>query len=1018
MAQPTVQLLTPARNAIVPRAGTVQVTFDRPLAARSSSSIGMYSTQRGGMKVGTATVSGAQLTFRPTTPLLAGEQVWVTLRRDSVRGTNQLTMPGPDQVWPLRAEATGGTGLLTPAARLAWQGPPELLVTADLDGNGTPDILATRSINGDYTSRVSMRFNDGSIRYRPVADIIIPYVARTLVSADVDNDGDLDVMTTGDRQVGSTTMPYLSVLRNQGNGTFTAEHIQASSAAGDNLIPADMDADGDLDLVHAGATTSGSCRLAMYLNSNGQFTGSSRILGSVACLTLLQLGDLDNDGDLDAVGADGGMLYTYLNGGAGSFRLGSSWTPSARARHLQLADLNADGYLDILTTHDESTGGVTQQRFRLWQNRQNLTFSSTPLQATGYVKGMTVADVDGDADVDVVYAYDSRIATLLNNGTGNFTAGSDQEQAFQLQTYRSEVLVAADVDSDGDMDLMTTVFDTDQAAIQVLRNGPAPVAPYAVQTTTPAAHRVAMRTAPVTATLSTSMQPAAAGALRVSGSQSRGLISGTASTSGNTLGFVPAAAYAPGELVSATLPVGTMSAAGIPLAQPYVWQFVAASTGGSGRFAGRQFLTIPPHFVYCIRLADIDGDQDLDILTSLSDDINPVYYPSLPPILSLRRNEGNGRFAAPVPLLGSDVRAEQFWLRDVDNDGDLDFVGGAYRKGTQGVNTAAQSVWLNDGRGTFTEQGIIDNLYVNARVHAVGDLNGDGFVDVVAAGGPRLNDGRGNFNGSGRFARTDIRGMLLTDVDNDGDLDALYSDAASGRYMISLNDGAGNMAASLPTAIVSGTDNIMARDMDGDGDIDVAAYSSVGYTRVHTNNGQGIFNAVSSVLPGYPIAVGDLDGDTDVDIVTTTSVGLNSGPADFSTTLPNNLLRNDIYWAELGDLDGDGDLDFAGCGYRYLSTSDWVISFNEGGAPLAGTLPAAPLNSLTFWPNPVASNGTITLQIPQAATVQLRTLTGQQLWHRTGVRGAVPIGNLAAGMYLLTVQLPGHSPETRRLVVQ
>ena len=119
-------------------------------------------------------------------------------------------------------------------------------------------------------------------------------------------------------------------------------------------------------------------------------------------------------------------------------------------------------------------------------------------------------------------------------------------------------------------------------------------------------------------------------------------------------------------------------------------------------------------------------------------------------------------------------------LDDLDGDGDLDvFVG----NGGGQVN----QVWLNDGAGTFDADNIRNLGSANSQAVALGDLDGDGDPDVVigniGANTVWLNDGTGNFSDSGQsLGSTNSLAVALGDLDGDGDLDIFVgnSDEAGG----------------------------------------------------------------------------------------------------------------------------------------------------------------------------------------------------------------------------------------------
>ena len=162
-------------------------------------------------------------------------------------------------------------------------------------------------------------------------------------------------------------------------------------------------------------------------------------------------------------------------------------------------------------------------------------------------------------------------------------------------------------------------------------------------------------------------------------------------------------------------------------------------------------------------------------------------------------------------------------LGDLDADGDLDAV--AANAPADGESQPSQ-VWLNDGAGVFTGTAQLFAVSNPADV-ALGDLNGDGALDIYFANGRWsqldqiwLNDGAATFYSSGQaFGGENTANVSLGDVDGDGDLDAVLGNL--GPESIWLNDGAAGFRLSdqrlgtdCPDAVSSGA----LGDLDGDGD--------------------------------------------------------------------------------------------------------------------------------------------------------------------------------------------------------
>lgn len=327
-----------------------------------------------------------------------------------------------------------------------------------------------------------------------------------------------------------------------------------------------------------------------------------------------------------------------------------------------------------------------------------------------------------------------------------------------------------------------------------------------------------------------------------------------------------------------------------------------------------------------LELGDFDGDGAADLVVATEYGQNVVLF---------RRGE---QFEYQVGALPQTRRgdSEDIAIADLDGDGDLDLVFAS-------EDTVQNELYLNDGRGVFTD--VSERLpgLLPSNAIAAGDVDGDGDVDLVFGNAGLnqvlINDGRGFFadDSDARLPQVEdvTQDVELVDIDGDGDLDLLVGNEGPNRILI--NDGDGRYIDETERRFSGGlpdeTREIDAGDVDGDGDLDVLC-ANVGWTtqgraqnRLLINDGSGVFvDETEQRLPrGDEFAVDadlvDLDGDGDLDIAIARVgqglnrpivVQINDGAGVFATldgeALPAQLQGQGID-VEAMDLDGDGRVD-------------------------------------------------------------------------------------------------------------
>ncbi len=635
----------------------------------------------------------------------------------------------------------------------------------------------------------------------------------------------------------------------------------------------DVDGDGFLDIVQANDGQS-----AVYLNDgSGNFVwqGSERRFGSDKDNTLsIAVGDVNNDGMLDIVaGREDGSGVIFFNQN-GAFQIGvldcagpdvvCLATGSETIEDVALGDLDGKNGLDILLAGPDGA--------MIYFNNGRSEFPAQDTkeigdaEVPGSASRIALADLDGKDGLDIVLGGHSGSGRIFyNDGSGNFP--TKRVQGFDSPADTLSGLVIADIDGHNGLDIAVSSTISSSSAIY-LNDG-------------------AGRFDDDGSRLATGMQATAVAAGDLDGNGYIDLVWGD-------------------SLEISTL---WLFGKGTDYAHPLVTSFGAREQS-----------------VTSVALADLDNDSSLDIILGTT----ALRHAPNGTIISRNSVFFNDQTSSLTSFTSTQITEDstgdkrELWLGDIDDNGSLD--------AAVSLSSSGMTILQNDGSGNLSVKAEYKGF---VRDIAFADFDNKNGADIVAADTIKRNvivqkqSEDGAFDAPGHIREYPVgpcQSVALGDMNGDGYIDIVAGNQTP-PHIVLINDGDGNFTRSESFGTNEGrtiTVSVYLGDFNADGHLDVLTVNLNAPATIYYNDGSARFHSDAIARLGslpttaQRAAAGDVNGDEYLDVVLPvlldkTLIFLNDGHGQFPSNLSYDLGPYDTapFGVDLGDLNSDGHLDIA-----------------------------------------------------------------------------------------------------------
>jgi len=649
------------------------------------------------------------------------------------------------------------------------------VAVGDFNGDGKSDVVVANECQTSACSggSVSVLLGNGDGTLQPAQSYASGGVyALSVAVGDFNGDGKSDVVVTNECQTSTCSSGGISVLLGNGDGTFQpAQSYTSGGSVAFSVAVGDFNGDGKSDLVVANlCQTSASCSsggISVLLgNGDGTFQPPQSFASGGQYAYSVAVGDLNGDGKLDlAVGnqcqtsaCNNGGIGLLLGNGDGTFQAAQSYASGGVfTLSVAVGDLNGDGKLDVVAGN-RSSGDVS-----VLLGNGDGTVQAAQLYSSWNLYSVAVSDINGDGKADVLAVNlcqpgncgSGSVSVMLGNADGSLQA----DRAFTSSGIGPNYLAVGDLNGDGKVDMvvadncLSSSNCNNNVVSVMLGNGDGTFQPGQTYSVGGAANSSSVNIADLDGDGKPDL-------LVTNKCSDSGCNNGSISVLlGNGNGtFQAAQSYSSGGRYALIAAVADFNGDGkldVAVSNDDDATVGVLLGNGDGTFQPARTYSSGAGLPQAIAVGDFNGDGKADIVVANSG------------VVGILLGNGDGTFQPVVTYSIGSGYGNSVAVADFNGDGKADLVVS---------NSNGIGVLLGNGDGTFQPLQIYapgwNPAYGYGGVNwvVVGDFNGDGKADVIAAGQTATSILFGN--GDGTF-QTGIPyspgGMLTVAGDLNGD---------------------------------------------------------------------------------------------------------------------------------------------------------------------------------------------------------------------------------------------------------